>query len=150
VELRPLTERDYPLLRELEEQEDVWESVGALPTPEEGGAQRLFVITEGAAALGVGGLVPSRALGEEDVEVFCALRSEAQLQGNATRACELIIAWAFSVAKLDRVVASIDDANETARTVAVKLGMKPLRPLASGRTVYVRTRNEPAPDGVTR
>jgi len=140
VDLRPLTDNDYPLLRELEEQEDVWESVGALPAPEPGNDQRLFVILDRGTPLGIGGLVRSPVLDGKDFEVLCALRSEAQLQGYATRACERLITWAFDTAKLERVIACIDDANTGARTIAAKLGMTPLGPIPPGRTVYVKYR----------
>ena len=117
----------------------MWESIGALPLPGEQGAH-LFAIVEGATAIGVGGLVPSSALGTQDFEVVCALMAEAQMRGFATQACQLILAWAFNTARLERVIACIDEANEGAKSVAAKLGMKALRRLGPGRTVFVRYR----------
>jgi len=142
VDLRPFNDTHYELLRTLEEQEDVWESVGALPVPGgEGDEEHLFALVEGEVPIGIGGLVPSHALNQNDFEVLCALKSEAQLRGLATQACQRIIAWAFDTAKLERVIACIDDQNEGTRTVAVKVGMKELSPLPPGRTVYVKYRD---------
>jgi RimJ/RimL family protein N-acetyltransferase len=142
VELKPLDRSHYDLIRTLEEQDDVWESVGPLPLPEEQDAH-LFAVVEGTSPIGVGGLRPSRALGSQDFELFCALRSEVQTQGLATQACQLILTWAFENARLDRVIASIDDDNEGGKSIAVKLGMKPSRAVSPHRTIYVRARAEP-------
>src|SRR3970282_1454833 len=57
VDLRPLTESDGELLSSLEQQEDVWEFIGALPLPDEEHLHHLFAIVEGQARRGVGGLV---------------------------------------------------------------------------------------------
>ncbi|HUL04648.1 MAG TPA: GNAT family N-acetyltransferase [Gemmatimonadales bacterium] len=142
VELRPLDDSHYELLRSLDEQDDVWESVGPLPFPgDETAGDHLFALVEGEVPIGVGGLVRSQALEGRDFEVLCALRSEAQLRGLATQACQRIIAWAFDTAKLDRVIACIDDQNDGARTIAAKLGMKELSSLPPGRTVYVKYRD---------
>jgi RimJ/RimL family protein N-acetyltransferase len=142
VELRPLSESDYELLRSLDEQDDVWESVGALPFPgSEADGDHLFALVEGQVPVGIGGLVRSQALEGRDFEVLCALKEEAQLRGLATQACQRIIAWAFDTAKLERVIACIDDQNEGARTIAAKIGMKELAPFPPGRTVYVKYRD---------
>ncbi len=140
MELRPLDDSHYELLRSLEEQDDVWESVGPLLLPQEG--SHLFAINEGQVTVGIGGLVRSRALAGNDFELVCAMREEAQLRGLAMRASQLILAWAFDTAKLERVIASIDNDNEGARSIALKLGMKELCPLPPGRTVYVKYRDE--------
>ena len=152
MELRPLDDSHYELLRSLDEQDDVWESVGSLPFPGEGDgedADHLFALVEGEVPVGIGGLVRSHAFEGKDFEVLCALKSEAQLQGLATQACQLILAWAFDTARLERVIACIDDQNEGARSIATKLGMRPLSPLPPGRTVYVKYRGDPplAPAG---
>ncbi len=143
MELLPLDDSHADLLRSLQEQEDVWEFVGPLPLPREGHTHHMFAIMEGRDTLGVGGLVRSPSLGGDDFELLCALRSEAQQQGFAKRACERLLAWAFDTAKLERVVACIDDANEGARSIAAKLGMRELRPMPPGRTVYVKYREHP-------
>jgi RimJ/RimL family protein N-acetyltransferase len=88
----------------------------------------------------VGGLVKSHALEGKDLEVLCVMRSEAQRRGLAKRACELILDWAFDTAKVDRVIASIDDHNEGARSIATKIGMKELCAQPPNRTVYVKYR----------
>ena len=144
LDLTPLDRSHYDLIRALEEQEDVWESLGPLPPPDEQGAH-LFAVVEGRTPIGVGGLVPSQALGSQDFELFCALLSEAQTRGLATQACQLILTWAFANARLDRVIASIDDENEGAKSIATKLGMKPFRAIPRHRTVYVRARTDAAP-----
>ncbi|HXQ29267.1 MAG TPA: GNAT family N-acetyltransferase [Gemmatimonadales bacterium] len=144
LELRPLDRSHYELIRALEEQEDVWESIGPLPLPEERDAH-LFAVVEEGTPIGVGGLVPSRALGGRDFELFCALRSEAQMRGLATHACQLILGWAFDKARIERVVACIGDDNEGGKTIAAKLGMKASRPIPPDRTVYVKARAEGAP-----
>ena len=142
VELRPLDDSHYELLRSLDEQDDVWESVGALPFPgSEADGDHMFALIEGQVPIGVGGVVRSPALDGQDFEVLCALKEEAQARGLARQACERIIAWAFETAKLDRVIACIDDRNESGRSVAVKIGMKELAPLSPGRTVYVKYRD---------
>jgi RimJ/RimL family protein N-acetyltransferase len=139
MELRPLTNADSGLLDALQQQDDVWEFVGQLPEGQ-GDRTRLFAVVEAQVAVGVGGLVKSHALEGKDLEVLCVLRSEAQRRGLAKRACELILAWAFDTAKVERVIACIDDHNEGARSIATKIGMKELRALPPGRTVYVKYR----------
>jgi RimJ/RimL family protein N-acetyltransferase len=139
MELRPLTSADSGLLDTLQQQDDVWEFVGQLPDGQ-GDRTRLFAVVEGQVAVGVGGLVKSHALEGKDLEVLCVLRSEAQRRGLAKRACELILAWAFDTAKVERVIACIDDHNEGARSIATKIGMKELSALPPGRTVYVKYR----------
>jgi Acetyltransferase (GNAT) domain len=142
VDLRPLDDSHAELLRSLQEQEDVWEFVGPLPLPREGHTHHMFAIVEGQEALGIGALVKSPGLGGDDFELLCALRSEAQQRGVAKRACERLLAWAFETAKLERVVACIDDANEGARSIATKIGMQALRAVPPGRTLYVKYREE--------
>ncbi|MGE5801372.1 MAG: GNAT family N-acetyltransferase [Gemmatimonadota bacterium] len=139
MELRPLTSAHSGLLDALQHQDDVWEFVGQLPEGQ-GDRTRLFAVIDGQVAVGVGGLVKSHALEGKDLEVLCVLRSEAQHRGLAKRACELILAWAFDTAKVERVIACIDDHNEGARSIATKIGMKELCALPPGRTVYVKYR----------
>lgn len=143
MELLPLNASHDDLLRSLQEQDDVWEFVGPLPEREEGGgdAHRLFAVVEGEVAVGIGGLVRSPALDGTDFEVLCAMRSEAQRRGLAKRACQLILAWAFDAAKVERVIACIDDDNEGARSIATKLGMQELCAMPPSRTVYVKYRD---------
>jgi RimJ/RimL family protein N-acetyltransferase len=138
MELRPLDDSYYDLLQLLEEQEDVWEFVGPLLIPQEG--SHLFTIVEGATPLGIGGIVPSPSVPGNEFELVCALRAEAQAQGLALKACQLLLAWAFDTAKLARVITCIDDRNEGARTVATKLGMTQLELRVPGRTVYAKQR----------
>jgi len=138
MELRPLDASHDALLRSLQEQDDVWEFVGPLPDPEE--TQRLFAGVDGDVAVGIGGLVRSQALEGNDLEVLCAMRSEAQRRGLAKGACQLILAWAFDTAKLERVLACIDDDNEGARSIATKIGMQELCAMGPSRTVYVKYR----------
>ncbi len=142
MELLPLNASHNALLQSLQVQEDVWEFLGPLPEPGEGGTHGLFVVMEGGVPLGVGGLIKSQAFDGKDVEVLCAMRSEAQHRGLAKRACELILTWAFETAKVDRVIACIDDHNEGARSIAVKIGMKELCALPPHRTVYAKYRDE--------
>jgi len=138
MELRPLDASHDDLLRSLQEQDDVWEFVGPLPAPED--TQRLFAVVEGEVAVGIGGLVRSPALDGNDLEVLCAMRSEAQRRGLAKNACQLILAWAFDTAKLERVIACIDDDNASARSIATKIGMQELCAMGPSRTVYVKYR----------
>lgn len=119
----------------------MWEFVGPLPAREEGDAHRLFAVVEDQVAVGIGGLVRSPALDGNDFEVLCALSSEAQRQGLAKRACQLVLAWAFDTAKLERVIACIDDDNQGARSIASKLGMQELCAMPPSRTVYVKYRD---------
>ena len=139
MELRPLSASDADLLEALQQQDDVWEFVGQLPEGQ-GDRSRLFAVVEGKLAVGVGGLVKSHALDGNDLEVLCVMRSEAQHRGLAKRACELILDWAFDTAKVDRVIACIDDHNEGARSIATKIGMKELCAQPPHRTVYVKYR----------
>jgi RimJ/RimL family protein N-acetyltransferase len=136
VELRPLDDSHDELLRSLEEQDDVWQYVGPLLLPQEG--NHLFAIVEAGVTVGIGGLVRSPELRENDFELLCAMRSEVQLRGLALRACQLILVWAFETAKLERVISCIDGDNEGARSIAIKLGMQELRVIPPGRTVYVQ------------
>ena len=142
MKLRPLTQSDDNLLGALEQQEDVWEFIGTLPLPDAGHSDHLFAIMEGQSSVGVAGLVRSQTLDGNDFELLCAMRSEAQLHGFAQQACKLVLAWAFDTAKLERIIASIDDSNEGARSIATKLGMKELCAQPPGRTVYVKYRDE--------
>ena len=139
MKLRPLTAADSELLAALQQHDDVWEFVGQLPE-DQGDQGRLFAVVDGDVAVGVGGLVRSLALEGKDLEVLCVMRSEAQRRGLAKRACELILAWAFETAKVERVIACIDDHNEGARSIALKIGMKEVGALPPGRTVYVKYR----------
>ena len=143
MELLPLNASHDDLLRSLQEQDDVWEFVGPLPEREEGGAgaHRLFAVMEEGVAVGIGGLVKSPALDGADLEVLCAMRSEVQSRGLAKRACQLILAWAFDAANVERVIACIDDENEGARSIATKLGMQELCAMPPNRTVYVKYRD---------
>ncbi|HUK22729.1 MAG TPA: GNAT family N-acetyltransferase [Gemmatimonadales bacterium] len=138
MELRPFGDSDYDLLRALEEQEDVWENVGPLLLPQPG--NHLFAIVESGTAIGVGGLVRSPVLQGKDYELVCALFSEAQLRGLALKACQLLLEWAFTSAKIERVISSIDNQNEGARSIAVKLGMRELPSNIPGRTLYAKDR----------
>ena len=118
-------------------QDDVWEFIGTLPLPTTGDSGHFFAVMDGGVDLGFAGLVASEAAGARDFELLVAIRSEAQLRGAAKHACELVLKWAFSVAKLERVIACIDDGNEAARAIAGKIGMKPLGSDPQHRTVYV-------------
>jgi RimJ/RimL family protein N-acetyltransferase len=141
MELRPLSSSDTDLLDALQRQDDVWEFVGQLPEGQ-GDRSKLFAVVEGPLAVGVGGLVQSHALEGKDFEVLCVMRSEAQRRGLAKRACELILTWAFDTARIERVIACIDDHNQGARSIATKIGMRELCPLPPGRTVFVKYRHE--------
>ena len=142
MELRSLTDSDYELLVSLQRQDDVWEFIGTLPLPGEGHAHHLFAIREGDLPLGFAGLVKSQALEGNDFEVLCAVRSEVQQRGVAKQACQLVLQWAFQTAKLERVIACIDDTNEPARAIALKIGMTALSTRPPNRTVYVKYRDE--------
>jgi len=142
MELRPIAASDQDLLTSLEEQEDVWEFIGALPLSTADQGLPLFAVLDGQTSVGIAGLVPSRALGGDDFEVLCAMKAEAQTRGLAKQACKLVMAWAFDTAKLERVIACIDEGNEPARTIATKLGMKEMGTAPPRRTVYVKYRDE--------
>ena len=141
MHLRPIDESDDELLASLQEQEDVWQFIGGLPLlPDD--AHRLFAVIEGEASVGIAGLVQSEALDGRDFELICAMREEAQLHGFAKQACALVLEWAFNTAKVERIIASIDDANEAAQSIATKLGMKKSVVRSPSRTVYVKYRDE--------
>lgn len=142
MELRPIAASDQDLLTSLEEQEDVWEFIGALPLSTADQGVPLFAVLDGQTSVGIAGLVPSRALGGDDFEVLCAMKAEVQTRGLAKQACTLVMAWAFDTAKLERVIACIDEGNEPARTIAAKLGMKEMGTVPPRRTVYVKYRDE--------
>lgn len=142
MELRPVRDSDYEFLVSLQRQDDVWEFIGTLPLPGEGPSHHLFAIMEGELSLGFAGLVKSQAADGNDFELLCAVRSEVQHRGVAKQACQLVLAWAFQTAKLDRVIACIDQHNEPARAIALKLGMTELVTRPPARTVYVKYRDE--------
>jgi len=142
VELRPLKDSDYEFLISLQRQDDVWEFIGTLPLPAEGRAHHLFTIMEGELSLGFAGLVRSQAADGNDFELLCAVRSEVQQRGIAKQACQLVLAWAFHTARLERVIACIDESNQPARAIALKLGMTELATRPPARTVYVKYRDE--------
>jgi len=142
VELRSISESHSDLLSALQLQDDVWEFIGTLPEPGPEHSNHLFAVVEGQANLGFAGLVKSQAAGGEDFELLVAMRSEAQQHGLAKHACQLVLSWAFNTAKLERVIASIDNDNEAARAIAGKLGMTQLGPTGPTRTVYVKYRDE--------
>lgn len=141
MEIRPLNDSDTELLNSLQRQEDVWEFIGTLPVSA-GGRDHVFAVMDGPVALGFAGLINSQAAGSDDYELLCAMRSEAQLRGVAKQACQLVLTWAFSTAKLERVIACIDDTNQAARAIAGKLGMTELIRQSSNRSVYVKYRDE--------
>lgn len=147
MELRPFGDADQDLLTSLEEQDDVWEFVGALLVPLTDQSHHLFVVSDGPASVGIAGLVRSPALDGRDFELLCAMRSEVQHRGLAKQACHLVLAWAFDTARLDRVIAVIDDANAGARAIATGIGMSELCPGPPGRTVYVTYRDGRGPAG---
>src|SRR5262245_18591052 len=101
----------------------------------------MCVVLEGDVGLGFAVLVKSQAAGGEDFELLVSLRSEAQQRGLAKHACQLVLRWAFDTAKLQRVIASIDNANEAALAIAGKLGMTQLSPAGPSRTVFVKYRD---------
>jgi len=138
MELRPLSDSHADLLETLQQQEDVWEFIGTLPVSPDAKSHHVFAIMEGPVSLGVAGLFKSQAAGADDFELLCAMRSEAQTRGIAKQACQLVLGWAFNTAKLERVIACIDNANQPARAIADKLGMTELAPYSSSRTVYVK------------
>jgi len=142
MELRPLNQSHFELLNSLQLQDDVWEFIGTLPLPEERQSHHLFAVMEGAVPLGFAGLLQSQATATNDFELVCAMRSEVQTRGMAKQACQLALDWAFNTAKLERVIACIDDSNEAARAIAGKLGMTTLGPERPNRTVYVKYRTE--------
>ncbi len=74
MDLLPLDASHDALLQSLQVQEDVWEFLGPLPEPGEGGTERLFVVMEGRVPLGIGGLIRSQAFDGKDFEVVCAMR----------------------------------------------------------------------------
>jgi len=137
MELRPLNDSHADLLLSLQRQDDVWEFVGTLPDPAERERHHLFAVTEGPVSLGFAGLLKSHATDADDYELVCAMRSEVQTRGMAKQACQLVLDWAFSTGKLERVIACIDDNNEPARAIAAKLGMTELGPQRPGRSIYV-------------
>ena len=138
MEIRPLDDTHAELLRSLQQQEDVGEFIGTLP---DSGRDHVVAVMDGAVALGFAGLIKSQAAGKEDFELLCAMRSEAQLRGAAKQACQLVLNWAFDTAKLERVIACIDDTNQAARAIAGKLGMTELTRQSPNRTVYVKYRD---------
>ncbi|HEV8381771.1 MAG TPA: GNAT family N-acetyltransferase [Gemmatimonadales bacterium] len=145
MELRPLDDSHADLLSSLQQQEDVWEFIGTIPVSAQDQANHVFAIMEGKVALGFAGLVKSQAAGRDDFELICAMRSEAQLRGLARQACELALGWAFNTAKLERVIACIDETNHAARAIASKLGMAELGYQSSNRIIYVKYRDDAAP-----
>ncbi|HEV2669524.1 MAG TPA: GNAT family N-acetyltransferase [Gemmatimonadales bacterium] len=142
MELRPLNQSHTELLNSLQLQDDVWESIGTLPLPEERQSHHLFAVMEGPVPLGFAGLLQSHATEANDFELVCAMRAEVQTRGMAKQACQLALDWAFNTAKLERVIACIDDSNDAARAIAGKLGMTTLGPQRPNRTVYVKYRTE--------
>ena len=142
MEIRPLTDTDADLLTSLQQQEDVWEFIGTLPIARPGQDDYVFAIREGDVGLGFAGLFKSRAAGSDDFELLCALRSEIQTRGVAKQACQLVLNWAFNTAKLERVIACIDDSNQPARAIAEKIGMTELGAQAPNRTIFVKYRDE--------
>ncbi|HLZ44742.1 MAG TPA: GNAT family N-acetyltransferase [Gemmatimonadales bacterium] len=140
MDIRPLDDSHTDLLSSLQQQEDVWEFIGTLPVSSQGRRDHVFAVMEGPVALGFAGLIKSQAAGADDYELLCAMRSEAQLRGVAKQACQLVLSWAFDTAKLERVIACIDDANQAARAIAGKLGMTELSRQSPNRTVYVKYR----------
>src|SRR4051794_31622391 len=140
--LRPPNKPHTARLKPLQLQDDVWEFIGTLPGPEARQAHHLFAVMEGAVPLGFAGLLQSHATDAKDFELVCAMRSEVQTRGMAKQACQLALDWAFNTAKLERVIACIDDTNEAARAIAGKLGMTTLGPQRPNRTVFVKYRDE--------
>jgi RimJ/RimL family protein N-acetyltransferase len=142
MELRPLDDSHDSLLRLLQQQEDVWEFIGTLPVSTHQPAHHVFAVMEGQVGLGFAGLIKSQAAGSDDFELLCAMRSDVQQRGVAKQACQAVLRWAFTTAKLERVIACIDEANQPARAIAGKLGMRELGHDPANRIIYVRYRDE--------
>ena len=138
LELRPLDLSHDDLLTELQQQEDVWEFIGALPLSGFETGNHVFAIVDGTTQLGFAGLFKSQAAGREDFELLCATRSEAQQHGIATQACQLVLDWGIGTAKLKRVIACIDESNQPARAIASRIGMHEQGRLSGGRLLYVK------------
>src|SRR5260370_17442333 len=107
MSMHPLIGAHYAVLRDLQQQDDVWEFVGTLPQPQERDPHRLFAVMEGDVPIGIGGLIRSQAFDGKDYEVLCALRSEAQRRGLAKPPCELILTGAFGTPAIHRAFASL-------------------------------------------
>jgi RimJ/RimL family protein N-acetyltransferase len=141
VHLQPLDQTHQPLLTALEQQDDVWESIGALPLSAYEKGNHAFVIVDEGMQLGFVGLFKSQAAGQDDFELLCATRADAQRHGIAKEACRKTLAWALNDAggaKLERVIAVIDEANQPARSIATKIGMTELGPAPGNRVIYVK------------
>ena len=138
LELRPIDTTDDDFLQALQQQDDVWEFIGALPLAAYEAGNHVFAIVDGPTQLGFAGLFKSKAAGRDDFELLCATRSEAQQHGIATQACQLVLDWGIGTAKLPRVIACIDEANHPARAIATRIGMREQGRLAGDRLLYVK------------
>lgn len=142
IELRRFDESHEDLLTALEQQDDVWESVGTLPLSAYDAGNHVFAVMENGEELGFAGLFKSQTAGRGDFELVCATRSEAQHRGLARQACQLVLDWALGEARMERVIACIDDSNQPARAIAAKLGMTELGRASGNRILYAKYRTQ--------
>ena len=77
---------------------------------------------EGGALIGDGGLHPLGGVGP-DVELGYTLGRRAWGKGYATELGQALVEYAFTVLRVQRVVAQVEPANAASRRVLTKLGM---------------------------
>ena len=77
---------------------------------------------EGGALIGDGGLHPLGGVGP-DVELGYTLARRAWGKGYATELGQALVEYAFTVLRVQRVVAQVEPANAASRHVLTKLGM---------------------------
>ena len=136
LHLRPFTAADHPAIHAVYSDPEVMRHVGhgAHKTPDEtAAALRIYgevlerrgfsflAVTErdGGALIGDGGLHP---LGE-DVELGYTLARSAWGRGYATELGRALLAYAFEVLAVPRVIAQVEPDNARSRHVLEKLGM---------------------------
>jgi [ribosomal protein S5]-alanine N-acetyltransferase len=139
LHLRPFTSADNAAIHAVYADPDVMryvghgahrsmaETVSALRTYGDVLARRgysFLAVTErdGDALIGDGGLHPLAGMGP-DVELGYTLARDAWGKGYATELGLALVAYAFAVLQVPRVVAQVEPANAASRRVLAKLGM---------------------------
>jgi len=73
---------------------------------------------------------------EGDVEIGWGIQADARDHGFATEASLAVVAWAFTLSTVRRVIATVPEPNKASQKVASRLGMSPTGEMRRGLPVW--------------
>lgn len=122
IGLRPAIEADAAFILSLEARPEVSERIGRL-RPGDPRLESHSIIEDGSEPVGVVGIVRSKISNGEDVQLFCAVVSEREGCGIATKACRAMMDEYLLRLSASRIVAIVAPDNAAGRAIARKLGL---------------------------